>query len=200
MKTHIRRFKKTAISMAAALSLALVYALAVLQASGTLSTNLTLRVDAMGTKAVGTGTATDPNSLNYSISLGSGTGANQASNSFHDQRTLTASSSENLDLAGSLTNAFGTTLTFTKIKAIIIHAASSNTNNVLVGGAASNAFVNWVGDATDIITVRPGGTFILVAPDSTAYAVTASTGDILKVANSSSGTSVVYDITIIGVD
>lgn len=78
-------------------------------------------------------------------------------------------------------------------------AAAANTNNVVVGGAASNGFINWVGDATDVINVRPGGVFMLVAPDSTAYAVTASTGDILKVANSSSGTSVTYTIVIIGV-
>lgn len=49
---------------------------------------------------------------------------------------LAASASENLDLAGGLTDDFGATLTFTAIKEIIIHASSANTNNVLVGGAA----------------------------------------------------------------
>lgn len=133
------------------------------------------------------------------ISLASGTGANQANAMFADTRTLTASSTENLDLAGVLTDAFGATLTFTKIKAILVMAASGNTNNVILGGAASNAFVNWVGDATDTVVVRPGGCFMLVAPDSTAYAVTAGTGDILKVANSAGSTSVTYTIVIIGV-
>ncbi len=133
------------------------------------------------------------------ISLASGTGANQANAMWADTRTLTASSTENLDLAAVLTDAFGTALTFTKVKAILVMAAAGNTNNVVLGGAASNAFINWVGDATDVINIRPGGVFMLAAPDATAYAVTASTGDILKVANSSSGTSVTYTIVIIGV-
>ena len=127
-----------------------------------------------------------------------GTGLDAANEVWADTRTLTASSTENLDLAGSLTDAFGATLTFTRIKGIIITAAVANTNNVLVGGAASNAFSTFVSDATDVIVVRPGGTLCLMAPDATSYAVTASTGDTLKIANSSSGTSVTYDIILIG--
>lgn len=171
-----------------------------LMASGVQNSTLTLKIVATGDKVLGLNTAKDRVNKDYSIFLGTGTAANQASNSFHDQRTITASSSENLDLAGVLTNAFGTTLTFTKIKAVIIHAASTNVNDVLVGGAATNAWIGWVGDATDIVKVKPGGTLIWVAPDNIGGAVVAATGDILKVANSSSGTSIVYDIVIIGVD
>lgn len=169
-------------------------------ATGTLQTQLQLRIYTTGTLAVGLTTIDNPVTKDYTQNLSSGTGANQASDIFQDNRTIAASSSENLDLSGTLTNAFGVTLNFTKIKAIIIHANSANTNNVQVGGAASNAFVNWVADATDIINIRPGGTLILVAPDATGYGVTASTGDILKVANSSSGTSVNYDVIILGVN
>lgn len=132
------------------------------------------------------------------ISLTNGTGADQANMIFTDTRTLAASTTEDLDLAGGLTDVFGTTITFTKIKGIIIKASSSNTNNVVVGGDA-NGLVNWVGAANDIINVRPGGMFCIMAPDATAYAVTGSTGDILQVANSSSGSSVTYDIILIGI-
>ena len=62
----------------------------------------------------------------------------------------------------------------------------------------SEYFINWVGDPTDKISVRPGGAFILIAPDATGYAVTAATGDLLKIANSAGTTSVTYDIIIIG--
>lgn len=138
--------------------------------------------------------------LNYSKSytLTNGTGADQANNIWTDTRTITASGTDDIDLAGSLTNAFGTTLTFTKIKGIIVSAAAANTNNVLVGGDATAALVNWVGNATDIITVQPGGTFAIYTPSSTGYAVTATTGDILQIANSAGSTSVTYDIVIIG--
>jgi hypothetical protein len=127
-----------------------------------------------------------------------GTGADQGDLIFSDQRTLTASATENLDLAGVLTNQFGATLTFARVNAIAVCAASANTNNVLVGGAATNAFVNWVSDATDVVAIRPGGCVVLVARDATGYAVTAGTGDILKVTNSAGSTSVVYDVLIVG--
>jgi hypothetical protein len=131
------------------------------------------------------------------IALTNGTGANQADLIFHDNRTIALSSSENLDLSGALTDPFGNVIAFAKIKAIIIRAAAANVNDVLVGGAATNTFLGMFGDATDIIKVKPAGAFVWVAP-GTGATVTAATGDILKVANSGAGTSVTYDVTIIG--
>ena len=157
-------------------------------------------VDLTNTGSSDLGTATDlVKALNYvGVSFSNGTGANQANQMFADQRTLSASATEDLDLAGVLVNNIGTTVTFARVKAIIVKASSSNTNNVLVGGASATQFINWVGDPTDKISVRPGGAFILIAPDATGYAVTAATGDLLKIANSAGTTSVTYDIIIIG--
>lgn len=129
--------------------------------------------------------------------LTEGTTANKADKLFSDTRTLTASSTENLDLAGTLTDPFGTTVTFATVKAIYVQASTSNTNNVCVGGAASNGFVGPFADATDKMCVKPGGVLLITAP-ATGWTVTASTGDILLVANSSSGSSVTYDVVIIG--
>ncbi len=143
-------------------------------------------------------TVTDPFALSNNIAISSGTGANQADLLFHDQRTIAASSNEDLDLAGGLTDSFGATLTFVKIKTIYVSAASANTNSVVVGGAASNQFINWVGDATDKINILPGGAFMICAPSAAGYAVTAGSGDLLRVANSSSGTTVTYNIVVEG--
>ncbi len=139
-----------------------------------------------------------PLDLTEAIPLTSGIGANQADRLFSDERTLAASGTENLDLAGVLTDAFGASLTFARIKGLMIKAAVANTNNVVVGGHATAAFVNWVSDATDKIIVRPGGVFCLYAPDAIAYVVTATTADMLTIANSGAGTSVTYKIAIIG--
>jgi len=127
-----------------------------------------------------------------------GVGANQAKAAFADERTLAASANESLDLAGGLTDVFGNTITFTKIKAIVVQAAAANSNDVVIGGAASNGFTSFVGAADDTIKVKPGGMLVLVAPDANGYAVVASTGDLLKVANSGAGTAVTYKIIIIG--
>lgn len=122
----------------------------------------------------------------------------QASKVFADRRTLAASASEELDLAGSLVDALGATITFTKIRALLIEASSANANTVVVGGAAANAVATLFGDATDTLVVRPGGVALLVAPDTAGYAVTPATGDLLKVANGGAGTAVTYDITVLG--
>jgi len=134
----------------------------------------------------------------WAVDLATGTGADQADKVFSDQRTLTASATEDLDLAGSLVDALGATITFARIKALIIRAASGNTNNVVIGAAGANPWTGPLGGTTPTITLRPGGLVCLIAPDATAWAVTAGTGDLLKVANSAGSTSVTYDIVIIG--
>jgi hypothetical protein len=135
--------------------------------------------------------------LRHSINddLANGTAADQADLIFHDQRTLTATSEE-LDLAGGLTDAFGNTLTFVKIKALLIHNKSTTaTEDLLVGGAAANAFIDWVASATDIVTVQPNAVFLLWSPND-GYTVTAATGDLLKI--DSGADTITYDIIIIG--
>jgi hypothetical protein len=163
-----------------------------------LQTDIAVNVAAAYQAALDLTTPIAAHAIKNALSLSSGTGNGQADLVFSDTRTIAASSSENLDLAGVLADAFGATLTFVKIKAIYIKAAAGNTNDVVVGGAASNGFVNWVADTTDKINIRPGGVFLLVDPQGSGYAVTASTGDILKVANSGGTTGVTYDIVIIG--
>jgi hypothetical protein len=133
---------------------------------------------------------------NYNLT--NGTGIDQANMIWADQRTISASGVDNLDLYGGLSNAFGSTINFTSIKGIIIVAASTNTNDVLIGGDDSAAFVGWVGASTDTIVVKPGGMFALVNPASNGYTVTNTTADVLQIANSSSGSSVVYDIILLG--
>lgn len=165
-----------------------------------LSSSLRFAVAADLTKVLDLGTATAPTKADYNLALATGTGAGQADLIFSDQRTLAASAAEDLDLAGVLTDGLGTTLTFAKIKALIVKAASTNTNNVIVGGAATNGFVSWAGGATHTVTVRPGGYMVLAtgSADTTGYAVTAGTADLLKIANSGGTTGVTYDVIIIG--
>jgi hypothetical protein len=163
-----------------------------------LTSSVNVQFSSLLTSALDFSTPSSQADISQHYPLTSGTGANQADKVWTDQRTLAASATENLDLAGVLTDAFGATLTFVKVKAILVRAASGNTNDVLVGGHASAAFVNWVSDATDVIVVKPGGLFLLVAPNAAGYGVTATTGDLLKVTNSAGTTGVTYDIAILG--
>ena len=135
---------------------------------------------------------------NYTITNGSGAG--QADVIWQDKRTLAASASESLDVqTGALHDSFGTALTLSKIKAIIIAADGGNTNDVQVGGAGANAITAPFGSATDYVAVQPGGVLVLVNPTAGGYAVD-GTHKLLKVANSAGTTGVTYSIIIFGVE
>lgn len=144
------------------------------------------------------GSASYPVQYGANFLLTDGTGANQAKTVWTDTRTLTASATENLDLAGVLTDAFGNVITFAKIKAIIITADAANTNDVIIGNHATAACLLFFGAATHTAAIKPGGALMVVAPNVDGYAVTATTADMLKVLNSAGGTSVTYTIVLIG--
>jgi hypothetical protein len=146
-----------------------------------LSATIKAGISASHTNVLDLGTATFPLNLLHSLSLADGTGAGLADRIFSDTRTLSASATEDLDLSGSLTNAFGT-VTFARIKAVLVVASTDNTNNVNGDG----------------LSVRPGGIFMWACSDATGVAVTAGTGDLLTLTNSAGSTSVTYSIIVIG--
>ena len=162
------------------------------------SSTLQMILNSQFSKVQDLSTAKDALNFKRIFQIADGIGANKAESIFHDQRTLTASSSEDLDLNGVLLDAFGVAIPFTKVKTIIVAALAGNTNDVLVGGAVATQFVNWVGDVTDVIVVQPGGLFLLHNPTAGGYAVGAGASDLLRIENSAGGTSVIYDIIIIG--
>lgn len=158
---------------------------------------LSIALNASMTAAADLGTPRFDTSLSDVVQFTPGTGANQANIIWSDTRTIAASGTDDLDLAGVLTHHLGGTLTFAAVKAIIVRAAAANTNNVVVGGAPTNGFVGPFGAAAHTIALRPGNEFVLASPVS-GWTVTAVTGDILRIANSGAGTPVTYDIIIIG--
>lgn len=167
------------------------------QAAAGVTADINLNVVGRYSGAPTIGSTSADIALRNLFQLTPGTTTGKADKLFASSRTLAASATEDLDLAGVLTDPLGTTLTFVKVKAIYVKAAAANTNSVIVGGAASATFVGPFADATDKITIPPGGAVLLVHPGA-GWTVTATTADLLKVANSSSGTSVTYEIVLIG--
>ncbi|MGW5352207.1 hypothetical protein ACWERV_17060 [Streptomyces sp. NPDC004031] len=164
-----------------------------------LTSSLSASVGFTQSSALDLGTASLPVSVRAAVQLASGTGAGQADRVFSDRRTLAASGTENLDLAGTLVDAFGATITFVKVKGLYIRADAANTNNVVLGAEGTNPWATLL-NSTGTVTLRPGAFFLAAAgaADATGYAVTASTGDLLKVVNSAGGTAVSYDVVVIG--
>lgn len=164
----------------------------------TLKTVVTAQIDAVYKNLLDISTPTDSFQKKSKIELTNGTGANSADLMFHDQRTLAASGTENLDLAGSLVNPLtGEVMTFVEVRAVLVTAASGNTNSVQVTRPSTNGAPLFIG-GSDGINVRPGGLFMWAAPADGGLTVTAGTGDLLTVTNTGAGTPVTYDIVIIG--
>lgn len=165
-----------------------------------LTTSVRVNVAAKQSATVDFTSSDDNITRNIAINLASGTAAGQVDRIYAKTNTLAASANVDLDLAGGVTDAHGATITFVKVKGLYVEAAAGNTNNVVVGGAASNTWVGPFGDATDKLIVRPGGVQLIAVGegDLNAYGVTGTTGDLLRIANSGAGTAVTYSIIIWG--
>jgi hypothetical protein len=133
-------------------------------------------------------------SKSFNEQLTDGTGTGKAQVVHCDQRTLGGSAVDSLDLAGGVTDQFGLTTTFTKIKSVMILPATANDEDLIIGGG-SNPFIGWFDDVSDLENVRAGG--ISFHADVVAgWTVTATTGDILTITAGAGGA--VYDIVIVG--
>ena len=163
-----------------------------------LNTTFTAQVSGTYKNLLDLGTPTDNFLKKIAIELANGTGASSADLMFHDQRTLGASATEDLDLAGGLTNPLtGAAMTFVELRGFLVFAASANTNNVNVTRPASNGVPLFLA-AGDGTPVPPGGLLAWACPADGKVAITAGTGDLLTFTNSAGSTSVTYDVVILG--
>lgn len=159
---------------------------------------LVVRLNAILQKALDLDTPIDPLIYSLQRTMSNGTTSGLVSQMWHDQRTLSASASEDLDLAGSLTNAFGVTLTFATIKFVLVVAAAGNTNNVEVTRKATTGIPLFMADG-DGISLQPGDLFLYHSP-LVGKTITATTDDTLTFTNSAGSTGVTYDVILVGTD
>lgn len=132
--------------------------------------------------------------LNYSLTLTD----TLAARVYGDSLSGIDDTGAELDLAGSLTDDFGRTITWTHITSLVVKAATANVANVHIGGAAANQWYGFVGAANDIVVIPPGGVFVWSS--AAGAAVTAGTADQLKYCSSApgAGNNVAFDIWITG--
>ena len=161
-----------------------------------LYTDLNLKLVATLTAVGDLGTPNYPIDNTTRFNWASGTGADQADKLWSDTNTLAASGTTDVDLAGPLTDGLGGTITFVKLKALIVKANPANTNNVVLSRPAANG-VPLFAAASDAIPVLPGGLFVWVSPGA-GITVTPATGDLITLTNSAGATGVTYDLIVIG--
>lgn len=151
------------------------------------------------------GTTSDSSGVSYSATMTNGTGSGAANKLFAKSYTIAASGNQSIDLAGSVTDFYGNTISFTKVKVIYVeHSTATTATTITVGVGGTNPFINWIKSAGTITTdqprvvVRNGGVFLLACTDGTGYPVTAGTGDILYLTNEDGTNSATVKVVVVG--
>ena len=144
-------------------------------------------------------------SVSWSGTLTDGSGASQANKIYAELLTINAAASNNLDLAGGVTDPFGTTFSFALLKLIYVELTTTTAATSLqVGGHATLAVNTIFGSVTNhdtdqpCIKVRNGGVFFLGCTDATGYVVTATTEDILLLKNLDGAAAATVKIVLVG--
>lgn len=150
-------------------------------------------------KALDKSVPADDLSYSKQVTYTYGTGANRVNQIWHDQRPLAGGAGEELDFAGSLLNAFGGSVTFANIKAIIVENASTNSGTTItIGNASANQFVGPFGAAAHTLTIKPGGFAAVCDVAADGWTVTANSGDKFKILNNDASNTATYNIIVIG--
>lgn len=134
--------------------------------------------------------------IDYSKTVESGTGADQADLVWSDTRTVTGV--DDLDLRGVLASALNAGINFVKITGIVIRNKTTTAGYLLtVGNDAAGAFVGLFFDVGARIKVQPDGMLAWYAPRvADVLTTTAVTADVLQI--DSGANTVTYEIMIIG--
>jgi len=164
----------------------------------TLTTDILVQLSSVASSALDLKSVTAELKKNYRVQLANGVALAQANVIWEDQRTLGPSAVDSLDLAGGgLVDAFGVAFAPVKLKALLIYAALANLNDITLFGDTNHVPI--LGTAATTMGPLQAGCFFLMQWRALAgKAVTAGTGDIIKVTNAAGTNSVTYDIIIIG--
>lgn len=124
-----------------------------------------------------------------------GNGAGQANRVYTNSATMTiaASGTLNIDLSGSVTDAFGNTLTLTKLRALLIeHLTTTTSTNVTVGGGTNPIF----GTKISGLEINNGDHMLFTCKNG--YTVTGGSADNLRIVNADASNSATVRISILG--
>jgi len=163
----------------------------------TLSVALAARIRALLSVAIDHGNPAALLELDASINLANGLAADESDRLVSDQRTLAASANEELDLTGGFSDALGRTISFVEVTAILIRASAANTNAVRVGETSATPFLAGFGASTHRWDIAPGD-FLFASCRAAGWPVVNGASDKLRIANAAGGSSVTYDIMIVG--
>lgn len=150
-------------------AIALILALAITACADTFSGRLLVYPQWTHAKTVGASTVTETFATFLDWTHTSGAGSNQMNTIVRETVTLTNSQARTVDLA-AIPDSFGDSTTFTNVRFIAVSCPSANVDPIDIGAAGEDAFSAWAGDTNQTVRVRPGGIWLMVAPDAAGYA------------------------------
>lgn len=160
-----------------------------------LVTNVGVNISAPLSNVVGLATVQAALAFAKTLQLASGTGANQADAAYSREASIASAGNLSLDLKGSLLDALGAAFTPAKLKLVLVYSLPANTTDLTVFGDAASVPI--LSDPAATMTLKPGGLFLFFTPGAAGIAVTATTGDIVKVTNAA-GASATVQIVLVG--
>lgn len=127
--------------------------------------------------------------------LTDGAGANKVGQAFWDKSRALNNTSEDLDLAGSLSTFNGDTLGLTDVKVLVAENLDSDSgDNLVFKTGSSNPVTGILGGTSPTLTIPPDGFFLYVSPTE-GVPVTAGSADTIAFQTTD---NMVYQTLIIG--
>jgi hypothetical protein len=155
-------------------------------------------------KALDLSTVRDSLALEYAYALPTGSDAGQADRLFHDQRTIAAGASDDVTLRTGVSDAFGDTVSFAEVRALILRADADNGADLVLSIPVA-AGLGSPPITEQVLRIPPGGAVALIAPGvdgspaTGRFAVAAGTWDVLSIVNMDLTASATYDVIVLGV-
>lgn len=143
-------------------------------------------------------TLVDSSKLEVQTALAAGDGPAEADQIWHATRIIAASSNDDLDLTALVQSIHGqsVSLGFAAVKAILIHNTSEEDSLVIDSSVSNSITTPFDGSATSTLVI-PASSPLLLVNKLTGWAVTAGTGDNLRISNDGAG-EIEYKIVIVG--
>ncbi len=150
--------------------------------------SLTKTLDVIGSKDLAM-------NVQYSETFTAGSGNNQVNKRYEDDATIAGSGSISYDLSGALSDGFGDTQVFTKLKVLRIkHLSASLASTITLSGNLLDA----VFGGTAAIVLPPGGDLTYIHPTS-GVTVTNTSADTVLVTNDDGSNAATVSSVFLGI-
>lgn len=137
-----------------------------------------------------------------SLIMSKGTGANQCTLFYTEQRALATTESVNLNMyaPGTGVDAFGNPRALSSVKFLLIQNLAPVAGDVAtIGGAATGPkWTSPFSNSTAGLVIRGGGLALLSAPDASGYAVAAGSSQLLSLVTSGNSAPITLNIFLFG--